>query len=95
MSLGVPGHWLASFILLGERGIVGVNCLTQEHKAMTQSGLDPIHLESKSSAVHRNHPLSSFICLIYTIQRIYLQQLWLEGKETQEATEPPHILTYC
>ena len=69
MSLGVPGHWLASFILLGERGIVGVNCLTQEHKAMTQSGLDPIHLESKSSAVHRNHPLSSFICLIYTIQK--------------------------
>ena len=34
-----------------------------------------------------------FICLIYTIQKIDLQWLWLEGEETQEATglmgEPP------
>ena len=38
---------------------------------------------------------SYFICLIYTIQKIYLQRLWLEGKETQEVTglmgEPPHL----
>ena len=38
---------------------------------------------------------SYLICLIYTIQKIYLQWLWLEGKETQEATglmrEPPDL----
>ena len=38
---------------------------------------------------------SYFICLIYTIQKIYSQRLWLEGKETQEATglmgEPPDL----
>ena len=38
---------------------------------------------------------SYFICLIYTIQKIYLQRLWLEGEETQETTglmgEPPHL----
>ena len=38
---------------------------------------------------------SSFICHIYTIQKIYSQRLQLEGEETQEATglmgEPPHL----
>ena len=29
---------------------------------------------------------SSFICLIYTIQKIYSQRLQLEGEETQEAS---------
>ena len=38
---------------------------------------------------------SSFICLIYTIQKIYSQRLQLEGEETQEASrlmgEAPHL----